>query len=153
VVISDPVADPDGVLIVNFTTRRPDSDPACILEAGEHPFVKHQTCVNYAGAKVVSRADIQSLMEKGLLRNHAALSAALLKRIRDGAGASERMSLAHADILIEQGLLDCRSSRQVVPGRSLTVGVPFFYVAPGNWESRTCRVGRVFETHRPALQR
>ncbi len=28
VVISDPVVDPDRVLIVNFTTRRKDSDPA-----------------------------------------------------------------------------------------------------------------------------
>jgi hypothetical protein len=107
VVISDPAADPEAVLIVNFTTRRKDSDPACILQAGEHPFVKHETCVNYAGAKVVSAAAIQSLLQKGLLSNHAVLSATLLKRIRDGAGASERMSLDHAEILIEQGLLDC----------------------------------------------
>jgi hypothetical protein len=95
------------VLIVNFTTRRNDSDPACVLHAGEHPFVHHETCVNYAGAKVVSEAQIQTLLRKGLLNNHAALSAALLKRIRDGAAASTRMSLDHADILIEQGLIEC----------------------------------------------
>ena len=105
--ISDPSIDPQRVLIVNFTTRRKDSDPACILQAGEHPFVHHETCVNYAGAKVVTGAQIQKLLKKGLLTNHAALSAALLKRIRDGAAASERMSLDHADILIEQLLMEC----------------------------------------------
>ena len=58
VVISDPAVDPVRVLIVNFTTRRQDSDHACILQAGEHPFVHHETCVNYAGAKAVSAAQI-----------------------------------------------------------------------------------------------
>ena len=107
VVISDPAMSADRVLIVNFTTRRKDSDSACILQAGEHPFVHHPTCVNYAGAKVVSEAEIRTLLQKGLLSSHSAISAALLKRIRDGAAASERMSLDHADILIEQGLIAC----------------------------------------------
>jgi hypothetical protein len=106
VVISDPVVDAERVLIVNFTTRRKDSDPACILQAGEHPFVHHETCVNYAGAKVVSRAQIQILLQRGLLSSHTSLSVNLLKRIRDGAAASERMSLEHADILVEQGLIE-----------------------------------------------
>ncbi len=107
VVLSDPAADPERVLIVNFTSRRNDSDLACVLQAGQHPFVHHETCVNYGGAKVVSAAQIQTLLQKGLLSSHAALSPALLKRIRDGAAASERMSLQHADILIEQGLIEC----------------------------------------------
>jgi hypothetical protein len=46
VVISIPDVESDRLLIVNFTTRRPDSDAACILRAGEHPFVHHETCVN-----------------------------------------------------------------------------------------------------------
>jgi len=107
VVISDPAVSAERVLIVNFTTRRKDSDPACVLQAGEHPFVHHPTCVNYAGAKIVSVAQIQTLLQKGLLSGHTAISAALLKRIRDGAAASERMSLDHADILIEQGVIEC----------------------------------------------
>jgi hypothetical protein len=107
VVISDPALDAERVLIVNFTTRRHDSDPACTLQAGEHPFVHHETSVNYAGAKVVSSAEIQTLMQKGLLSSHAVLSASLLERIREGAASSQRMSLAHADILIEQGLIEC----------------------------------------------
>jgi hypothetical protein len=69
--------------------------------------VHHETCVNYAGAKVVAGAQIQTLLQKGLLTSHIALSAALLKRIRDGAAASERMPLDHADILTKQGLQEC----------------------------------------------
>jgi MinD superfamily P-loop ATPase len=106
-VISDPAKDADNVLIVNFTTRRSDSDPACILRVGEHPFVHHETCVNYAGAKIVSVAQITTLLQAGQMVNHAPVSTAILERIREGAGNSTRMALDHADILIDQGLLDC----------------------------------------------
>jgi hypothetical protein len=105
VVISDPNIDPDKVLIVNSTTQRADSDPACVLQAGEHPFVHHATCVNYAGAKVVSASDLQLLLQRGKLSSHAPVLPALLKRMRDGAGSSRRMSLSHADILMDQGLI------------------------------------------------
>ncbi len=107
VILSEPALDEDHILIVNFTTLRSDSDRACVLNAGEHPFVKHPTCVNYRGAKVVSRAQIDTLLQKGLLTNHAAVSSALLQRMREGAADSERMTLEHADILIEQGLINC----------------------------------------------
>jgi hypothetical protein len=107
VVISDPSIDPNRVLIVNFTTRRNDSDAACILQANEHPFVHHETCVNYGGAKVVSNAQIEILLKKGLLTHHASVSTELLQRIREGAASSERMALEHADILIRQGLIEC----------------------------------------------
>lgn len=107
VVISDPAQDAKAILIVNFTTLRSDSETACVLAAGEHPFVKHETCVNYRGAKIVSEADISDLMKSGHLRQHAIVSAAVLKRMHDGAANSIRMTLEHAEILISQGLIDC----------------------------------------------
>lgn len=39
VVASDPDQDANRVLIVNLTTVRTHCDPACILNAGDHPFV------------------------------------------------------------------------------------------------------------------
>jgi hypothetical protein len=107
VIISDPAIDAERILIVNFTTLRADSERACILSAGEHPFVNHDTCVNYGGAKIVSARQIDFLLTKGKLSNHAALSEALLQKIRFGAANSTRMSLEHADILIDQGLIEC----------------------------------------------
>ena len=107
VVISDPAQDANEILIVNFTTLRADSERACVLVAGEHPFVKHDTCVNYRGAKVVSEASIESLIKAGHVQAHATVSSAILKRIQDGAANSTRMSLDHAEILSKQGLIDC----------------------------------------------
>ncbi len=107
VVISDPAIDSKEILIVNFTSLRADSETACVLAVGEHPFVQHATCVNYRGAKVVSAIDIQMLLNAGSLQAHASVSAAILQRIRDGAANSVRMSLEHADILIKQKLIDC----------------------------------------------
>ncbi len=63
--------------------------------------------MNYGGAKVVSKANIERFIRQGLMIAHASVDAALLKRIRDGAADSERMALDHADILINQGLIDC----------------------------------------------
>jgi hypothetical protein len=107
VVISDPTKDANKVLIVNFSTRRADSDPGCVLQPGEHPFLQHETCVNYAGAKVVSFAQITTLLQAGKMSSHAAVSPILLKRVRDGAADSTQMAMDHANILIDQGLLDC----------------------------------------------
>jgi hypothetical protein len=42
-IISDPKADPARVVIVCFVTYQEYLDEACILEAGEHPFIKHKT--------------------------------------------------------------------------------------------------------------
>ena len=80
-VLSDPVQNAACILIVNFTSKRADSELACVLQKGEHPFVHHETCVNYAGAKVVSTAQIEKLLEKGLLQPHAAVSQDLLARM------------------------------------------------------------------------
>jgi hypothetical protein len=46
-IISDPARDPSKVLIVNFTTWESHIDKACIVEAGEHPFIVHKTLINY----------------------------------------------------------------------------------------------------------
>ena len=45
-VISDPEQG-DECVIVNFTTWRADKDTACVVEAGEHCYVKHKTLVNF----------------------------------------------------------------------------------------------------------
>jgi len=107
IVLSDPEQDPRRILIVNLTTVRDGSDPACVLHVGDHHFVRHDTCVSYAGAKVVSGADIERLFQAKALSHNVAVSPEVLERIRRGAGDSTRMRMEHADILVDQGLLDC----------------------------------------------
>ena len=47
IVISDPDADAERIVIVSLTSHRADKDQACLLRVGDHPYVKHDTCVNY----------------------------------------------------------------------------------------------------------
>lgn len=67
------------VVIFNFTTCKPgpQCDHSCIVHPGEHPFVKHETVVFYAGGQVlpveVARThrdsfDLRQPVNQGLLR-------------------------------------------------------------------------------------
>jgi len=46
VVLSDPALNPQKVLIVNFTSWDRLEDQACVLDLGDHPFIRDRTCVN-----------------------------------------------------------------------------------------------------------
>jgi len=104
IVLSKPELDPDHVLLVNFTSWRSDKDQACILEPGDHPYVKKKTCVNYADSKIVSETQIQRLIHAGKLEHHAPIDLPLLERMREGAMQSRFMPLDHAQLLVDQGL-------------------------------------------------
>lgn len=57
IVLSDPEKHPEApVLIANVTTRRADSDTACTLARGDHPFIRH----------VCSLRNLQLLKDRGL---------------------------------------------------------------------------------------
>jgi hypothetical protein len=105
-IISDPNRDPTKLLMVSFTTWQPHLDHACIIEAGEHPFVVHRTVVDYSRAKVVTNAQLESLRRAGRLQLLDPLTAALLARIRQSAMLSKTIAIEHADILEDQELVD-----------------------------------------------
>src|SRR5205823_2432203 len=54
VIVSDPTKDAQRVLLISLTTAAPHKESVCLIQAGEHPWVKHETCVAYDKAKVVS---------------------------------------------------------------------------------------------------
>jgi len=105
IILSDPQADPEKILVVNLTSWRQDKDQACVLEVGDHPFVRHKSCVSYRGAKVVCVARLTQLQEAGFQLQEP-VSAELLNRMRESALASVFMAEEHADILIDQKLVD-----------------------------------------------
>lgn len=47
VLLWGPAGAADAFISVFLTTRRPHSDPACILAPGDHPFIRHETAVRY----------------------------------------------------------------------------------------------------------
>jgi hypothetical protein len=105
IIISDPRKDAERVVIVSMTSYRADKDQACVLDVGDHPYIRKPTCINYIDAKVVSIAAIESLIASGKVSGHHRCSAALLTRIRAGIPDS-RITMERYEILVEQGLVD-----------------------------------------------
>ena len=103
-VISDPAINGNNVVIVLFVSWTEKYDQACVLHGGEHPFIKHETCVQYPGAKVVANARLEELRKSGQLRPKAALSAGLLALIRERTENADLPTFAY-EILREQGFV------------------------------------------------
>jgi hypothetical protein len=103
-VISDPTINEMKIVIVLFVSWTEKYDQACVLNGGEHPFIKHATCVQYPGAKVVANAQLEQLRQSGKLRPKAALSADLLALIRQRAESADIPTRAY-EILREQGFV------------------------------------------------
>ncbi len=103
-IISDPAKDLENVVVVLFLSWAEKYDQACALHAGDHPFIKHDTCVGYRGAKVLSNRRREELRRAGKLRLKAPLSAQLLELIRNKAEVSDIPSGAYS-ALRNQGLV------------------------------------------------
>ncbi|MCH8344952.1 MAG: hypothetical protein IH983_13330 [Planctomycetes bacterium] len=74
IVLSEPSIDPENVLIVNLTTWAEYKDQACLLQPGDHPFVKQRTCVNYADAKVVTAHQLETFLDRGQIEHQTPLT-------------------------------------------------------------------------------
>jgi hypothetical protein len=104
-ILSDPSADKETVLIVNFTSWDKFEDQACVVEPGWHDFIVNRTCVPYSRARVVSDAVLESLKIAGRLEIIGTPSPLQVQFIRDAAMQSARIKLEHAQILIDQNLV------------------------------------------------
>ncbi len=102
-VISDPTLG-EYCIIVNFTSWRADKDQACIVEVGEHPYVKSRTCVNFRDAKLCRLVDLEALISARHLEAYCPLSPALLSKIRNAIPES-RMRWSCVQFLIDQGVV------------------------------------------------
>lgn len=92
-VISDPDVD-NNVLLVNLTTMRnkPGEDKSCILNIGDHPFIKHKSIIDYKRA--VSYDAIRLLRAKfntslrSIIQFKEELDDEILLKIQQGAQTS-----------------------------------------------------------------
>ena len=95
VVLTNPYDDTgDGVqrvLLVSLSTVYDDKyhDPACVLEAGDHRFVKNKSFVVYAKARIEEANKLTEGVRKSLLQPHERVSEAVLVKIRQGLESSE----------------------------------------------------------------
>ena len=106
VILSDPKAYPDAVLIVNLTSWRKDKEQTCIIERGEHECIVKRSCVYYEGATITTLRDLFNAMDGGVLKLERQLMPAdVLKRIRDGVVLSDNVPTGVEELLRQQGLI------------------------------------------------
>jgi hypothetical protein len=91
IILTNPSGNPEEVLMVNLSSKTiststsyEDNDLACIVNPGEHPFVKHETYVRYGKAVIAKVRDIQSLIELKKYQFHYDCNDALLDKILSG---------------------------------------------------------------------
>jgi hypothetical protein len=102
VIVSDPVAYPDCVVVVNLSSSNSRlSDPACILKQGDHWFVRHPTFVYYRRAMVLTLQQLQAAN----IRHTTSVSQAVLARIHDGASKTKFLPRHIKQHLIDQGII------------------------------------------------
>ena len=91
VVLNNPEKPSREVLLVCVTSANVGAapDPACLISAGEHKFVSHDSCVAYRFAAIVSADAIEQRVKEGLFKPHQIVSTELFERIVDGVFSSK----------------------------------------------------------------
>ena len=106
VVVSDPGLNSEEVVLVTFTTRESWKDETCLLGSADHPFIRHETCVDYGfPPRTYSAEQIERQIECGLVRQREPVREDVLRRILAGADETRFMPMDHWRILDDQGLL------------------------------------------------
>lgn len=103
VVVSNPVADPERVVLVNLTSHRADKEDTCILMPGDHPFIAHKTVICYERARATSLSKLVEVHRENQIVRQQPFSDDVLARIRDGLFRSIYAPKELKTILIEQG--------------------------------------------------
>ena len=90
VVLSLPTRQRD-IALVNLTTHGRSSNcgtHCVIVHPGEHAFVRRESCTYYRGARLGPAQPLDEAKEQGTLRQGEPFSAAILRRVQDGALAT-----------------------------------------------------------------
>lgn len=93
VVIDSVYNDKNKMLCVNITSyrddRKRDNDPACILNPGDHPFIKHKSFINYGGAYIFEKDKLQSIIDYNMIEKKQRIRNKIFKNIIDNFKNSE----------------------------------------------------------------
>jgi hypothetical protein len=74
-----------------LTSLRAFSERTCILDAGDHPFIRHPTAVAYRDVMRLTGERLTQLTADGIARPRQPVDAAVLDRIRTGFFASPHL--------------------------------------------------------------
>lgn len=79
----------EDALFVNITTDNGNHERCCTLQRGDHPFIRHNSTVNYGDAKTSDVSKIEAAINSGLFTPDKPVSPSLLKKIQEGALRSQ----------------------------------------------------------------
>ena len=111
VVLSDPEQSSDQIFIAMISTRGDGKEECCILRAGDHPFLRHDSVVVYRmpPARPVSLAQLKLLEADGILsqnKNTVPVAPLLLERMRRSSAESRQLEDRVDQLLFRQGLVE-----------------------------------------------
>ncbi len=89
-ILTDPDPATHQFVMVMAVTEQAHTDKTVSLSAGEHPFVVHETSVDYGGAQFMTISRLESAVRKGHCQFKADMNAELLEKVQRGLLASAR---------------------------------------------------------------
>lgn len=98
VILWGPAGTAYASLAVMLTSLRSHSDRTCILDVGDHPFIRHPTSVSYRDVIRVTGERLSELAADGTARPRQPVSGAVLERIRRGFFASAHTQHAYVEM-------------------------------------------------------
>lgn len=90
IVMNDPVFYPErgfsGVLLVNVSSIKPDKwfDDTCVLEPGEHPFIRWRSFVMYSQAVIANSDEISQGVAIGEFATRDPVDEHIYERVSEG---------------------------------------------------------------------
>lgn len=86
-----PATNDERVLIVNISTLKEHAyyDRTCILDRGDHPFIKHPSFVYYREALISSRERLSFGVETGVLTPHDPFEEHVIEKVLHGFSISQ----------------------------------------------------------------
>lgn len=89
-ILTDPDPETDQIAAAMVVTVRPHTDKTVILSASEHPFIEHDSSVDYGGCRRFQIARLKTSLRNGRCELREDMSTELLAKVRAGVVASPR---------------------------------------------------------------
>lgn len=100
IIITNPDFENNYVVITVQTLRGTFMDTTCIIEKGEHPFIKHTSVVNFSKTLMMNEHEIINGIQRGLLIDKKNVSQSLLEKLQKAAISSDKISENIKQILL-----------------------------------------------------
>jgi len=97
--------DGDGLVLLPCVESRTQgtADTSCLLGAGDHPFIRHESAVNYRDSIVISEQRLDRLVTDGHATRRERLADAVLERVVEGARRSPNLDRRKKGMLPPRG--------------------------------------------------